>query len=105
MSHLLNRAGQISKGEPKSTASGTNVNSGSSKLVNKRFGSLGQYGDGGLIVLNVVPVMGTAVGNQTDLSSAYNSSEEKVIKVKVIGMYDLDSRGRRGKEANLLSSI
>jgi len=47
--------------------------------------------------------MGTAVGNQSDLSSAYNSSEEKVSKVKVIVMYDLGDRGRRGKEANLSS--
>ena len=47
--------------------------------------------------------MGTAVGNQSDLSSAYNSSEERVSKVKVIVMYDLGNRGRRGKEADLSS--
>jgi len=47
--------------------------------------------------------MGTAVGNQSDLSSAYNSSEERVSKVKVIVMYDLGNRGRRRKEADLSS--
>ena len=76
---------------------------GSPKLVIKRFSSLDQYGDGGLVVLNVVSVMGTAVGNQSDLSSAYKSSDERVIKVKVIVMYDLGNRGRRGKEADLSS--
>ena len=47
--------------------------------------------------------MGTAVGNQSDLSSAYKSSDERVIKVKVIVMYDLGNRGRRGKEADLFN--
>ena len=47
--------------------------------------------------------MGTAVGNQSDLSSAYKSSDERVFKVKVIVMYDLGDRGRRRKEANLSS--
>ena len=51
----------------------------------------------------MVSVMGTAVGNQSDLSSAYNSSEERVSKVKVIAMYDLGNRGRRRKEADLSS--
>jgi len=49
--------------------------------------------------------MGIAVGNQSDLSSAYKSLDERVIKVKVIVMYDLDSRGRWRKEADLLSPI
>jgi hypothetical protein len=48
--------------------------------------------------------MGTAIGNQSDLSSAYKFLQnERVLKVKVIAMYDSDDRGRRGKGADLLS--
>jgi len=49
--------------------------------------------------------MEVAAGKQSGLSSAYKSSDEKVFKVKVIVMYDLDNRGRRRKEADLLSPI
>jgi len=45
--------------------------------------------------------MESAVGSQSDLSSAYKSSDERVFKVKVMVMYDLGNRGRRGKEADL----
>jgi len=44
---------------------------GSPKLVNKQLSSLDQYGDGGLIVPNVLSVIESAVGKQSDLSSAY----------------------------------
>jgi hypothetical protein len=49
--------------------------------------------------------MENAVGNQSDLSSAYKFQDERVFRVKVIAMYDLNNRGRRGKEADLLSLI
>jgi len=47
--------------------------------------------------------MEAAVGNQSDLSSAYKSLDERVFKVKVIAMYDLNNRGRRGKGADLFN--